>query len=44
MRVSIVATALDGHKTENRTVLNMVSEFIIGIQVIQTDYFHKQII
>ncbi len=25
MRVSIVATALDGHKTENRTVLNMVS-------------------
>ena len=29
MRVSIVATALDGHKTENRTVLNMVSQFII---------------
>ena len=25
MRVSIVATALDGHKTENKTVLNMVS-------------------
>ena len=25
MRVSIVATALDGHKTENNTVLNMVS-------------------
>ena len=25
IRVSIVATALDGHKSENRTVLNMVS-------------------
>ena len=25
MRVSIVATALDGHKVENKTVLNMVS-------------------
>ena len=25
IRVSIVATALDGHKTENKTVLNMVS-------------------
>jgi cell division protein FtsZ len=25
MRVSIVATALDGHKSENKTVLNMVS-------------------
>ena len=25
MRVSIVATALDGHKTQNNTVLNMVS-------------------
>ena len=25
MRVSIVATALDGHKTENKTVLNMFS-------------------
>ena len=44
MRVSIVATALDGHKTENRTVLNMVSRIHNRIQVIQTDYFHKQII
>ena len=25
IRVSIVATALDGHKTENKTVLNMFS-------------------
>jgi len=25
IRVSIVATALDGHKTENKTILNMVS-------------------
>ena len=25
IRVSIVATALDGHKAENKTVLNMVS-------------------
>ena len=25
IRVSIVATALDGHKSENKTVLNMVS-------------------
>ena len=25
MRVSIVATALDGHKPESKTVLNMVS-------------------
>ena len=25
IRVSIVATALDGHRTENKTVLNMVS-------------------
>ena len=27
IRVSIVATALDGHKVENKTVLNMVSKF-----------------
>ena len=25
IRVSIVATALDGHKTENKTVLNMLT-------------------
>ena len=39
IRVSIVATALDGHKTENKTVLNMVSEFKIEIQVILKIYF-----
>ena len=27
IRVSIVATALDGRKTENKTVLNMFSKF-----------------
>jgi cell division protein FtsZ len=41
IRVSIVATALDGHKTENKTVLNMVSEFKIEIQVILKIYFLK---
>ena len=39
IRVSIVATALDGHKTENKTVLNMVSEFKIETQVILKIYF-----
>ena len=41
IRVSIVATALDGHKTENKTVLNMFSRFKIETQVIPKIYFLK---
>ena len=39
IRVSIVATALDGHKSENKTVLNMVSRIQNRNTVIQIVYF-----
>ena len=39
IRVSIVATALDGHKTENKTVLNMVSRIQNRNQVTLKTYF-----
>ena len=39
IRVSIVATALDGHKTENKTILNMVFVYKIEIQDILKIYF-----
>ena len=41
IRVSIVATALDGHKSENKTVLNMFSRFKIETQVTLKIYFLK---
>ena len=39
IRVSIVATSLDGHKPESKTVLNMVTRIQIEIQVIQIIFF-----
>ena len=41
IRVSIVATALDGYKTENKTVLNMLKEIIAEIKVTLKIYFLK---
>ena len=44
MRVSIVATALDGQQPESKSVINMVHEFKIEIQVIMMTLFYKKII
>ena len=39
IRVSIVATSLDGHKGENKTVLNMVSRIQTETLVTLKIYF-----
>ena len=41
IRVSIVATALDGNKIENKTVLNMFSRAHNKTQLTLTISFHK---
>ena len=43
IRVSIVATALDGQQPESKSVINMVTEFKIETQVTQTLLYTKNV-